>query len=364
MIKRLAAAILSLFLLLGAFGCAPSEETGGTADIEVPGSAPGADAAQEALLLPTGDNAHKIAVIAAVGSEEEAAYMRAALEDYAFVQGLQIALHTAPEDDPKALAALAAAQTDAAALCLIPALGTAEAEETLQSAVQDAKSRGVPVLAQAHGVLLAQADFTLLSADADSFGAAAMDALATAMGESGQYTSVVGAGMAEAGAWLDSAVLHQHQVYPDMQLLQTAMRVQVKDAQDAYERARVLLSENPELKGFLCADAALMEGVGRAVEELELRKQVHLACAGNPADVRAAAARGLSAAALTCDKAQLAKALCALARLSLQNETAGAHTDLGVGGYQDLYALDESGKRFAGQGFALVNAENADSFGY
>lgn len=362
MTKRLAAAILSFCLFLGAFGCAPSQEAGSTADIEAPVRTPGA--AQEALLLPAGDGAHKIAVIAAVESEEEAAYMRAALEEYAFVQGLQISLHTAPEDEPEALAALAAAQTDADALCLLPAFGTAGAEEALQSAVRDAKGRGVAVLAQAQGALAELADFTLLSADTDSFGAAAMDALAASMAEDGLYTSVVGVGMADAGAWLDSAVLHQHQVYPGMQLLQTAMRVQVQDAQGAYERARALLTENPELKGFLCANAALMEGVGRAVEELELRKQVHLACAGSPAGVRAAASHGLSAAALTCDKAQLAKALCALARLSLEGKEAGAHTDLGVGGYQDLLALDESGRRFAGQGFALVNAQNADGFGY
>jgi simple sugar transport system substrate-binding protein len=114
------------------------------------------------------------------------------------------------------------------------------------------------------------------------YGAFIMDNLASAMGETGLYTTMVGhVTNASHNEWADGGVAHQANQYPGLTLLAEEPRVESEDNMErAYEKAKELFKKYPDLKGILGTSSKDAPGVSRAIEELGLKDKVFVAGTG------------------------------------------------------------------------------------
>ncbi|WP_026459813.1 autoinducer 2 ABC transporter substrate-binding protein [Schaalia suimastitidis] len=269
--------------------------------------------------------------------------------------------------------------------------GPAETDATMQAQViQDLIAQGVdaigvvpvdpgalePVLKEAMdaGIVVvthegASQENTIYDIEAfnnTAYGAFIMDNLATAMGEEGVYTTMVGhVTNASHNEWADGGVAHAKEAYPNMTLLEAEPRVESQDnGETAYQVAKELLKKYPELKGIMGTSSFDAPGVARAIEELGLKGKVFTAGTGMPAANKQILVDGSVSALTLWDPADAGYAMCALATKILNGETIEDGVNLGVTGYESMKFAEGSTKVLEGNGWITITKDNVDSFGF
>ena len=247
------------------------------------------------------------------------------------------------------------------ALCVVP-IDPAALEPTLQAAME----RGIVVVTH-EASTQENTLFNIEAFTADQFGAALMDALAAEMNEEGVYTTMVGyATSASHMDWMNAAVAHQKEAYPNMTLLNDQNPgAESEESRDvSYERAKELYKANPDLAGVLGAASTDAPGLARAAEELGIEDRVAIVGTGTPNELSTFISNGSIRAIKLWDPAAAGYAMCDLAVKILRGETVGDGVDLGIEGWTKMNIVAGTTNQLTGSGDLTINAENLDDYDF
>ena len=207
--------------------------------------------------------------------------------------------------------------------------------ETLEPVCQKAREAGIIVIShEAAG--MENVDYDVEAFDNASYGSHMMDLLAEAMGEEGQYATTVGFLTSKShNEWMEAAVARQKEAYPNMELVVDKIE-ENDDTQTGHDKFQELVKTYAQLKGILVSSMSGTQGVGLAIDEMELNGSVSAigTC------IVSVSGDYLESGALTAttfwDPAGAGYALNKAALLALEGETIEEGTDLGYNGYHSI----------------------------
>lgn len=233
--------------------------------------------------------------------------------------------------------------------------------DAVESVLTDARDNGIVVIAhEAPGI--ENADWDIEAFRNDEYGRNLMDQLAERMGEEGQYATMVGSLSSETHmAWVESAIAHQEETYPDMEHVGDIIETE-DDSQNAYERMQELLSAYPEIRGVQGSASTDVVGVGQAVEEAGLEDDIAVVGTSVPNDARAGLEFGSIDLIAFWDPADAGHAMNVVSEMLLDGEEIEDGIDLGVPGYG---AIEIDGSVIYGDNAWIeVTAENVDEYDF
>lgn len=229
--------------------------------------------------------------------------------------------------------------------------------------LKKARENGIIVIAH-EGSTLTNIDYDVEAFTEKDYGAYMMDLLAEQMGYKGKYVCMVSfLTTSSHNAWIDAAIEHQKEAYPDMELVEEE-RVESQDSQEgAYERAKELLKKYPDLKGILGSSSFDAPGSAKAIEELGLVGQVFTTGTSTTSSSRKYIEDGTMTNFTLWDPAISVYAMCDLAVKILNGEEIKDGVDLGIDGYNSM-TLDETGKILMGSGWVCVTKDNMEEYNF
>lgn len=211
--------------------------------------------------------------------------------------------------------------------------------ETLEPVCQKAREAGIIVIShEAAG--MKNVDYDVEAFDNASYGAHMMDILAKAMNEEGEYATTVGFLTSKSHCeWMEAAVEHQKEAYPNMELVADKIE-ENDDAQTGHDKFQELIKTYPELGGILVSSMSGTQGVGLAIDEMGLNGEI--AAVGTC--IVSVSGDYLESGALTAttfwDPAGAGYALNKVALMALEGEKLEEGTDLGYSGYEAITMQD------------------------
>lgn len=195
----------------------------------------------------------------------------------------------------------------------------------------------------------------------EEYGRMLMDELAKRMDEEGQYATMVGSLTSETHiAWVESAIEHQEETYPDMEHVGDIVETQ-DDSQNAYESMQELLSAHPDLAGMQGSASTDVVGAGQAVEEAGLEDEVAVVGTSVPNDARAGLESGAIDLIAFWDPADAGYVMNEVASMVLDGEEPEEGMDLGRPGYESIEIDD---KVIYGSASIQVTEENLDEYDF
>lgn len=246
------------------------------------------------------------------------------------------------------------------AICIVPV-----DVESVESALQRAREQGIIVIAN-EGTAVVNKDYSLDAFNNDAFGEFMMESLASQMGGSGEYTTMVGSlSNGSHSIWQNAGVAYATEKYPDMTLLADDPRVESNDdTEKAYEKTKELLKKYPDLKGIVGASSADLPGIAKALEELDKVNTVFAAGLGTPNKCRQFLESGTLKETCTWDPAGAGYAMCSLALKILQGETVQNGMDLGIDGYHSITFSADSDNCLEGAGMITITKDNVNDYDF
>jgi simple sugar transport system substrate-binding protein len=249
------------------------------------------------------------------------------------------------------------------ALCVIPFQ-----PETVESVLARARTEGIFVVTH-EAASQQNIDLDIEAFDNAAYGRHLMDALAERMGEQGEYAVFVGSLTSEShNQWVDAAIAHQLENYPNMTLVGTKNE-SFDDPRVAYERTKELLVAYPNLRGIQGSASTDVLGAGQAIEEAGLEDVVSVVGTGLPLASRDLLLTGAIDMVSFWDPALAGYACSQLALMGLEGLLPeeilnGELPEDGFGlpnltGYEEL-TID--GKVLYGSAWVDVTAENVDEW--
>ena len=211
--------------------------------------------------------------------------------------------------------------------------------ETLEPVCQKAREAGIIVIShEAAG--MKNVDYDVEAFDNASYGAHMMDILAKAMNEEGEYATTVGFLTSKSHCeWMEAAVEHQKEAYPNMELVVDKIE-ENDDAQTGHDKFQELIKTYPELGGILVSSMSGTQGVGLAIDEMGLNGEV--VAVGTC--IVSVSGDYLESGALTAttfwDPAGAGYALNKVALMALEGEKLEEGIDLGYSGYEAITMQD------------------------
>ncbi len=235
----------------------------------------------------------------------------------------------------------------------------------LETVLKEAMDAGIVVVTH-EGATQQNTMYDIEAFNNNAYGGFIMDNLASAMGEEGLYTTMVGhVTNASHNEWADGGVAQAKAKYPNMKLLEAEPRVESQDdGEVAYQTAKELLKKYPDLKGIMGTSSFDAPGVARAIDELGLKGKVFTAGTGMPAANKQILVDGSVSALTLWDPADSGYALAALAKKILDGDKIEGSVNLGVKGYEDMKFAEGSTKVLEGNGWVVINKDNVDDFGF
>lgn len=193
----------------------------------------------------------------------------------------------------------------------------------------------------------------------EDFGANLMERLATCMEGEGQYAVFVGSlGSQTHMQWIDGAVAHQEENYPNMELVGDRNET-FDDQQEAYAAAQEVLRANPDIKGMQGSASTDVAGIGLAIEERGLEDQTCVFGTSLPSIAGQYIETGAVDGIGFWDPKLAGIAMNKVAEMVMNGEEITEGTDLGLEGYENV-TLD--GKVIYGEAFVNVDADNIDEY--
>jgi len=232
---------------------------------------------------------------------------------------------------------------------------------SLETVLKQARDAGIIVVShEAAG--LTNTDIDIEAFDNTKYGADIMDSLATCMGGSGGYVTMVGHLTATTHMqWSDGALAEAQAKYPNIKRLEDPVESN-EDENVAYQKAKELLAKYPDIKGFQGSAGTDVLGIARAVEEAGKAGQVCVMGTGTPQ----ASAKYLKDGSLQkiffWDPAGAGQAQLQIAMMLAQGQTITTGTDLGIDGYHSLLQSTQYPNVFTGDAEATADATNVDTW--
>ncbi|MBW5446864.1 substrate-binding domain-containing protein [Cohnella sp. CFH 77786] len=153
--------------------------------------------------------------------------------------------------------------------------------DKLVPVLRKAKQQGIRVITWDADTEPPAREFFVNMVEPETLGRHLMDTMAMSMGESGEFAILTGSlAAANLNEWLRWIRVQHEEFYPNMKLLEV---VPTDDDQNkAYEEARRLLAEYPNLKGLLGNSSVGPPGAAKAVREAGKAGRVKVVGLSNP----------------------------------------------------------------------------------
>ena len=201
---------------------------------------------------------------------------------------------------------------------------------------------------------------------AEDFGAAIMDALASDMGEEGNYAEMVAyTTSATHMEYANAEKARQEEAYPNMELINDGAVPTCESEESidtAYERAKEVLKANPDLKGFTGVASTDCPGIAKAVEELGL--DVKVVGVGTPNEFKPYVESGTISTIKLWDPKDSGYIMCKVASMILGGEAIEEGADLGLDGYNKITIKEGDNKCIIGQADLTITKDNIDDYDF
>lgn len=243
-------------------------------------------------------------------------------------------------------------EQDIDALCVVP-IDPDACAPTLEKAM----AKGIKVIThEAAG--FTSCDYNIEAFNNQEYGETMMDQLAKYMGEEGKYVTMVAfLSSASHNQWMDAAVAHQKEAYPNMELIPEA-RIECEDNMDmAYNKAKEIIKKYPDIKGFIGASSYDAPGAAKAIDELGMTGKMFAVGTGVASVSGPYLESGSNPCVLCWDPALAGKAMCRLAVMCLdgKQEEIVQGLDLGMEGFN---SLNVDGKDLSGNAILVIDKDN------
>ena len=241
---------------------------------------------------------------------------------------------------------------DIDALCVVPI-----DPEACRPVLAKAREKGIVVVThEAEG--FDECDYDVEAFSNQEYGERMMDELAAAMGEEGKYVTMVAfLSSVSHNQWMDAAVAHQQEAYPNMELIPEE-RIECEDNMDtAYNKAKEIIKKYPDIKGFLGASSYDAPGAAKAIDELGMTGQIFAVGTGVPSVSGPYLESGSNPCVLSWDPALSGKVMCHIASMILDGNGDQIQTgyDFGIDGYNSVTV---DGKNISGNAILVINKDN------
>jgi simple sugar transport system substrate-binding protein len=232
------------------------------------------------------------------------------------------------------------------------------APETLEPVLRKAMDQGIVVIT--HEASNQQSfDYDLEAFDNSVYGAHLMDALASCLGEEGDYAVFVGSLTSRThNEWVDAAIARQRERYPRMSLV-GGKNESYDDQQNAYSKTQELFRTYPGVKGFLGSASTDVAGIGLAVEERGLEGQTCVVGTSLPSVSGQYLETGAVDMISFWDPADAGYVMNMMALRVLEGGSIGTGDDFGVPGYENVVVRD---RVVYGQAWVDVTRENVNEY--
>lgn len=152
---------------------------------------------------------------------------------------------------------------------------------SMNGAIAAAVKAGIKVATSDADAPDSERELFVSQASDEALGAAVMDELATAMGESGQYAIVSGApDVATFNNWVAAAEAQREAEYPGMELVGDIRHT--VDSAEALREAQNLITAYPDLKGIIAVPSTAVPGVAQAVQNANRIGEIAVTGFGSP----------------------------------------------------------------------------------
>ncbi len=230
--------------------------------------------------------------------------------------------------------------------------------DTVEPVLKKARDAGIVVIGH-EGASLENVDYDIEAFDNAAYGRHLMDELAKEMGETGEYAVFVGSLTSEThNIWVDSAIEHQKETYPDMTWVGDKVE-STDDADVAYTRTQELLAAFPNLKGIQGSSSLDVVGVGQAIDEAGLQDNIAVVGTSVPSISSDLLETGAIDLISFWDPALAGYAMNSVAKMVVEGETPESGMDLGLEGYDNIVV---EGSVISGSAWIDVTTENVDDY--
>lgn len=232
--------------------------------------------------------------------------------------------------------------------------------QTLEPVITKAREQGIVVVTH-EGETQPTKDYDIEAFDNAAYGVHLMDALADRMGGEGEYAVFVGRlTNVSQNIWVDAAIAHQKENYPNMTLV--GDRVESgEDAATAYRKTLELLAAYPNIKGFQGSSSNDPIGIGQAIEEAGLEERTTVVSTSLVSLTSDLLQTGAVDMISFWDPKDAGKAMMAAAIRKMNGEAINTGDDLGVPGYNNVTVINDV---VYGAAWVDVTVENMDQYNF
>lgn len=232
--------------------------------------------------------------------------------------------------------------------------------QTLEPVITKAREQGIVVVTH-EGETQPTKDYDIEAFDNAAYGVHLMDALAARMGEEGEYAVFVGRlTNVSQNIWVDAAVAHQKEKYPNMTLVGDRIE-SGEDAATAYRKTLELLAAYPNIKGFQGSSSNDPIGIGQAIEEAGLEERTTVVSTSLVSLTRDLLETGAVDMISFWDPKAAGQAMMEAAVRKMNGQEINSGDDLGVEGYNSVTVV---GDVVYGAAWVDVTAENMDQYDF
>ncbi|WP_280152024.1 substrate-binding domain-containing protein [Piscinibacter sp. XHJ-5] len=200
----------------------------------------------------------------------------------------------------------------------------------------------------------------LEAVDNVAFGTALNERMAACMGYRGKWASFVGTRRSRTHLlWIEAGTANAAK-HPGMEMVSSPNESN-DDAEQAYRKAKEILRQHPDIKGFQGSASSDVIGIGRAIEEAGLQATTCVYGTGLPSRAGKLLESGAVKGIGFWDPRHAGMAANRVAKLLLDRKPITDGMNLGVVGYEEVTV-----KRGAGGGFLIIGKADVivDKAGY
>ena len=233
--------------------------------------------------------------------------------------------------------------------------------ESLEEILKEAREAGIKVVTHEAGNQV-NTDVDIEAFDNLVYGAHLMDELASCMGGSGKYVAFVGHTTARSHMrWATAAYERAKEKYPEIERISGPIETNER-LDTAYQKAKELLAEHPDLEGFEGSSVVDVAGIGRAVREAKRQDKTCVMGTSLPSVAGELLADGAVDKIFLWDPLVAGQAQVKLALMLVRGEKIGPGIDLGLPGYDNLKKIADSPHGFAGSGWVTIDKANVSRY--
>ncbi len=234
------------------------------------------------------------------------------------------------------------------------------AVEAVEPVLKKARDQNIVVVThEASNIRGESAVYDIEPFDNAAYGRHMMDEMAEAAGREGSYVVLVGSLTSKShNEWVDAAVAHQRESYPNMRLVGGKNETS-DDPQKAYQITKDLLRTYPGIKGVQGSAATDVVGAAQAIQEAGLAGKIAVVGTSLPSYAGALLKAGAITVINCWDPAEAGYVMNKVARMVLEGKKVEDGMDLGVQGYNRVRV---AGRVIYGNAWIDITRDNMDKY--